>query len=171
MISWLIDEAPDNEKRDVRELTKRVLLLNFAAIHTSSNVSSESRVNYPFSATKFRVFTLGPHASHFPASRRASVASRRRSTRGYWFPGADYQRRHWRGERRQNRFNSEGQRHYWCYGLKRFMFFLLMNFGFIRLDTITDVHDLMTTTVQLSDNLLFFFNRLIISFCRNGTWG
>ncbi|KAH8113854.1 cytochrome P450 [Phellopilus nigrolimitatus] len=37
MISWLIDEAPENEKRSVRELTKRMLSVNFAAIHTSSN--------------------------------------------------------------------------------------------------------------------------------------
>ncbi|EJD07458.1 cytochrome P450 [Fomitiporia mediterranea MF3/22] len=37
MISWLIDEAPNNEKRSVRELTLRLLSVNFTAIHTSSN--------------------------------------------------------------------------------------------------------------------------------------
>ncbi|EJD07489.1 cytochrome P450 [Fomitiporia mediterranea MF3/22] len=37
MISWLIDEAPVNEKRSVRDLTTRMLAINFAAMHTSSN--------------------------------------------------------------------------------------------------------------------------------------
>ena len=39
MISWLLEEAPENERRSIRELTNRMLLVNFAAIHTSSNVS------------------------------------------------------------------------------------------------------------------------------------
>ncbi|KAL5492509.1 hypothetical protein ACEPAI_3956 [Sanghuangporus weigelae] len=37
MISWLLDDAPEIERRNVRELTKRMLVINFAAIHTSSN--------------------------------------------------------------------------------------------------------------------------------------
>ena len=39
MLSWLIDAAPEDEKAVV-PLTRRVLTLNFAAIHTSSIVSS-----------------------------------------------------------------------------------------------------------------------------------
>lgn len=38
MITWLIEEAPENMKRDVIDLTKRILAINFAAIHTSANV-------------------------------------------------------------------------------------------------------------------------------------
>lgn len=38
MLSWLIEEAPEEERRSVYELTKRMLVVNFAAIHTSSNV-------------------------------------------------------------------------------------------------------------------------------------
>ncbi|EJD07464.1 cytochrome P450 [Fomitiporia mediterranea MF3/22] len=37
MISWLIEEAPKNEKRSIRDLTLRMLTINFAAIHTTSN--------------------------------------------------------------------------------------------------------------------------------------
>ncbi|EJD07460.1 cytochrome P450, partial [Fomitiporia mediterranea MF3/22] len=37
MISWLIDEAPENEKRSVRDLTLRLLHINFVAMNTSSN--------------------------------------------------------------------------------------------------------------------------------------
>ncbi|KAL5531375.1 hypothetical protein ACEPAG_4252 [Sanghuangporus baumii] len=37
MISWLLDDAPEDERRSVRELTKRMLAINWAAIHTSSN--------------------------------------------------------------------------------------------------------------------------------------
>ena len=37
MLSWLIDEAPE-EERTTRRLAQRVLGLNFAAIHTSSFV-------------------------------------------------------------------------------------------------------------------------------------
>ncbi|EJD07466.1 cytochrome P450 [Fomitiporia mediterranea MF3/22] len=37
MISWLIDEASKNEKRSVRDLTTRMLAVNFAAMHTSSS--------------------------------------------------------------------------------------------------------------------------------------
>ena len=39
MISWLLDVAPPRERRSVYELTRRMLVINFAAIHTSSNVS------------------------------------------------------------------------------------------------------------------------------------
>ena len=39
MLSWLIDAAPEDEKALV-PLTRRILTLNFAAIHTSSIVSS-----------------------------------------------------------------------------------------------------------------------------------
>ncbi|KAI5118161.1 hypothetical protein M0805_005783 [Coniferiporia weirii] len=37
MITWLLEDAPEEEKRDNNELTKRMLVTNFAAIHTSSN--------------------------------------------------------------------------------------------------------------------------------------
>ncbi|KAI5118676.1 hypothetical protein M0805_003613 [Coniferiporia weirii] len=37
MLSWLMDEAPEDEKRSVYKLTTRMLLVNFAAIHTSAN--------------------------------------------------------------------------------------------------------------------------------------
>ncbi|PAV19648.1 cytochrome P450 [Pyrrhoderma noxium] len=37
MITWLIEEAPESGNRDVRELTLRNLVINFAAIHTSSS--------------------------------------------------------------------------------------------------------------------------------------
>ena len=39
MISWLLDVAPPHERRSVYALTRRMLAINFAAIHTSSNVS------------------------------------------------------------------------------------------------------------------------------------
>ncbi len=38
MLSWLIDEATD-ENRNVHDLVLRILTINFTAIHTSSNVS------------------------------------------------------------------------------------------------------------------------------------
>ncbi|EJD07459.1 cytochrome P450 [Fomitiporia mediterranea MF3/22] len=37
MISWLIDEAPQNEKRSIRDLTVRLLHLNFVAMNATSN--------------------------------------------------------------------------------------------------------------------------------------
>ncbi|THH06027.1 hypothetical protein EW145_g4362 [Phellinidium pouzarii] len=37
MISWILDEAPEDERQSISELTKRMLVINFAAIHTSSN--------------------------------------------------------------------------------------------------------------------------------------
>ena len=39
MLSWLIDEAPEKERRNVEALTHRILLLNFAAVHTTTIVS------------------------------------------------------------------------------------------------------------------------------------
>ena len=39
LITWLIDEAPESEKRSMYEMTKRVLVVNLAAIHTTSNVA------------------------------------------------------------------------------------------------------------------------------------
>ncbi|KAL5522639.1 hypothetical protein ACEPAG_8657 [Sanghuangporus baumii] len=36
MLSWLMDDGPENEKRNVKALTHRILTLNFAAVHTSS---------------------------------------------------------------------------------------------------------------------------------------
>lgn len=38
MLQWLIDDAPEDE-RTVLQLTRRILTINFAAIHTSSSVS------------------------------------------------------------------------------------------------------------------------------------
>jgi len=37
MLSWFLEEAPEGVERTVRVLTDRVLTVNFAAIHTSSN--------------------------------------------------------------------------------------------------------------------------------------
>ncbi|KAI5118160.1 hypothetical protein M0805_005782 [Coniferiporia weirii] len=37
MITWLLEDAPEDEKCSNTELTKRMLVINFAAIHTSSN--------------------------------------------------------------------------------------------------------------------------------------
>ncbi|EJD00067.1 cytochrome P450 [Fomitiporia mediterranea MF3/22] len=36
MLTWLLEEAPENERRNVKALTQRILTLNFAAVHTSS---------------------------------------------------------------------------------------------------------------------------------------
>ena len=40
-IQWLLEEAPEYEKRNVNTMVMRILGLNFAAIHTSSSVSIE----------------------------------------------------------------------------------------------------------------------------------
>ncbi|OCB86528.1 cytochrome P450 [Sanghuangporus baumii] len=37
MISWIIDGASEQERTSIKELTRRMLFVNFAAIHTSSN--------------------------------------------------------------------------------------------------------------------------------------
>ncbi|EJD07780.1 cytochrome P450 [Fomitiporia mediterranea MF3/22] len=37
MLTWIIDEAPNDEQKSVQGLTQRILSLNFAAIHTSSH--------------------------------------------------------------------------------------------------------------------------------------
>lgn len=37
-LSWLLDHAEENEKT-VRNLTLRILIINFAAIHTTSQVT------------------------------------------------------------------------------------------------------------------------------------
>ncbi|KAL5522640.1 hypothetical protein ACEPAG_8658 [Sanghuangporus baumii] len=36
MLTWLMDDGPENEKRDVRALTQRILTINFASVHTST---------------------------------------------------------------------------------------------------------------------------------------
>ncbi|KAL5499081.1 hypothetical protein ACEPAH_1599 [Sanghuangporus vaninii] len=36
MLSWLMDDGPEDEKRNAKALTHRILTLNFAAVHTSS---------------------------------------------------------------------------------------------------------------------------------------
>lgn len=38
MISWIIEGASEKERASIQELTMRMLFINFAAIHTSSNV-------------------------------------------------------------------------------------------------------------------------------------
>lgn len=40
MLQWLIDEEKKNKTFDIRNLIRIILLVNFAAIHTSSNVSN-----------------------------------------------------------------------------------------------------------------------------------
>ncbi|EJC98410.1 cytochrome P450, partial [Fomitiporia mediterranea MF3/22] len=51
MISWLIDDAPKSGKRDVRDITLRLLNVNFAAIHTFTQalfqLASEPNYNPP----------------------------------------------------------------------------------------------------------------------------
>ena len=45
MLSWLMDEAVGDEK-EVSALTRRILVVNFAAIHTSSMVSYHQLVAF-----------------------------------------------------------------------------------------------------------------------------
>lgn len=38
MLTWIMEEAPEEERGSPYELAKRMLWINFPAIHTSSNV-------------------------------------------------------------------------------------------------------------------------------------
>lgn len=66
MISWLLDNAPPSERRNVKELTKRMLHVNFGAIHTSSNVSSHVQ-RFHFNAYLFYFIYLDVYPCSLPS--------------------------------------------------------------------------------------------------------
>lgn len=54
MLQWLIDEEKKNKEFDIRNLIRMILMVNFAAIHTSSNVSNDGM----YSQTGMRLTSL-----------------------------------------------------------------------------------------------------------------
>ncbi len=70
LLSWLLDATNDNkERRDVQDLITRILLMNLGAIHTTSMVLSNLKVqtqplNVNFQVFKTAVYALAAHPEY-----------------------------------------------------------------------------------------------------------